>query len=82
MRGSCWLKVGSAMVAFGGSCDGGGALIGAVVPGEACASGGAGIGLTICRALVHAHGGTITASSAGIGQGTSVRFSVPRADAP
>jgi len=51
-------------------------------PARTRATGGAGIGLTICRALVHAHGGTITASSAGIGQGTSVRFSVPRADAP
>jgi signal transduction histidine kinase len=51
-------------------------------PARARATGGTGIGLTICRALVQAHGGTISASSAGAGQGTSVRFSVPRADAP
>jgi len=51
-------------------------------PARARATGGAGIGLTICRALVQAHGGTISASSAGAGQGTSVRFSLPRADAP
>lgn len=41
------------------------------------ASRGSGIGLTISRAIVEAHGGTIEASSPGIGGGTTVRFTLP-----
>lgn len=40
-------------------------------------SGGAGIGLTIARHLVYAHGGDIWAESDGIGKGTTVRFTLP-----
>ncbi|MBU6359736.1 MAG: HAMP domain-containing protein [Chloroflexi bacterium] len=40
-------------------------------------SGGAGIGLTIARHLVYAHGGEIWAKSAGLGKGTTVRFTLP-----
>jgi signal transduction histidine kinase len=36
--------------------------------------GGSGIGLTIARALITAHGGTLTAASAGPGSGA--RFTV------
>jgi signal transduction histidine kinase len=42
------------------------------------ASGGAGLGLAIARALVTAHGGQITAESAA-GKGTSITFSLPLA---
>jgi signal transduction histidine kinase len=45
-----------------------------VDPARDRAHGGSGIGLSIARALVHAHGGVITASSPGRGQGS--RFSV------
>ncbi len=40
-------------------------------------SGGSGLGLSIARELVTAHGGTIAASSAGPGEGTTVRFTIP-----
>lgn len=43
--------------------------------------GGSGIGLSITRALVHAHGGTITAHSAGVGTGTRVVIDLPTAAA-
>ena len=39
--------------------------------------GGSGIGLTIARHLVEAHGGEITASSQGLGRGSSFTFTVP-----
>jgi signal transduction histidine kinase len=39
--------------------------------------GGAGIGLSIARALVEAHGGTIGARSEGIGHGASVQITLP-----
>lgn len=42
--------------------------------------GGAGIGLSIARALVEAHGGRIEAHSAGHGSGTTFTVCLPRAD--
>jgi signal transduction histidine kinase len=39
--------------------------------------GGLGLGLTICRGIVEAHGGTITASSAGDGRGTTFVVRLP-----
>ncbi|MFF4548586.1 sensor histidine kinase [Streptomyces sp. NPDC001435] len=41
--------------------------------------GGTGIGLAIARALVHAHGGSITASSDGPGKGAVFRIGLPAA---
>jgi histidine kinase len=41
------------------------------------AGGGSGIGLTIARALVEAHGGRIWAESAGEGQGSVFTFTIP-----
>jgi signal transduction histidine kinase len=43
-------------------------------------SGGSGIGLTIVRALVAAHGGTATASSPGLGQGAVFTVTLPTAE--
>jgi signal transduction histidine kinase len=40
-------------------------------------TGGTGIGLTICMALVEAHGGRIWAESAGLGQGAAFSFALP-----
>jgi signal transduction histidine kinase len=40
---------------------------------------GAGLGLAICRAIVEDHGGRIWAESAGQGQGTTIRFTLPTA---
>ncbi len=45
-------------------------------------SGGAGLGLTICKGLVEAHGGRIWAESGGVGQGTRFSFTVPVAEEP
>jgi signal transduction histidine kinase len=39
--------------------------------------GGVGIGLTISRAIVRAHGGDVTASSAGLGRGATFAVSLP-----
>ncbi|HID54345.1 MAG TPA: two-component sensor histidine kinase, partial [Anaerolineae bacterium] len=44
---------------------------------RARASGGSGIGLTIARHLVEAHGGQIWAESAGLGQGSQFTFFLP-----
>ncbi|RYZ06430.1 MAG: hybrid sensor histidine kinase/response regulator [Myxococcales bacterium] len=38
---------------------------------------GAGLGLTICRAIVEAHGGRIWAESV-VGQGTTIKFTLPK----
>ena len=43
---------------------------------------GAGLGLTICKGLVEAHGGRIRAESDGIGRGTRFTFTVPVAEEP
>jgi len=39
---------------------------------------GLGLGLYLCRGIIVAHGGGITAESAGLDQGTSIQFTVPR----
>ena len=44
--------------------------------------GGLGMGLTIVRRLVELHGGTVRASSAGLGQGASFRVDLPLAPGP
>jgi signal transduction histidine kinase len=46
---------------------------------RARSSGGAGVGLTIARALVEAMGGRIWAESGGLGQGATFRFTLPLA---
>ena len=42
----------------------------------------AGLGLTICKGLVEAHGGRIRAESGGVGQGTRFTFTLPLAEEP
>ena len=49
-----------------------------VDPSRTRATGGAGVGLTIARAIIVAHGGTLTAFSAGPGTGATFRFSLPK----
>ncbi len=48
-------------------------------PARSRAQGGSGIGLTISRALVEAMGGEISASSPGLGKGSTFRFTLPMA---
>ncbi len=48
-------------------------------PARSRERGGSGVGLTIARALVEAHGGTLTADSEGAGTGTTFRISLPAA---
>lgn len=43
---------------------------------------GLGIGLSLVRRLVELHGGSVRASSAGAGQGTTIEVRLPRAPAP
>ena len=50
-----------------------------VDPARDRAHGGSGIGLTIARALITAHGGTITAASEGPGTGTRFTITLPAA---
>lgn len=45
---------------------------------DASTPGGRGIGLTIARSLVHAHGGTLTATSDGLGRGATFLVTLPR----
>ncbi|WP_395689240.1 PAS domain S-box protein [Caenimonas koreensis] len=45
--------------------------------GKSPTDSGLGIGLTLARSLVELHGGTLEASSAGRGQGSSFRFRLP-----
>ena len=52
----------------------------AVVGGEG--SLGAGLGLAICKGLVEAHGGRISARSDGQGQGTRITFTIPAVEEP
>ena len=52
-------------------------------PGQPRRSSGSGIGLTIARDIARAHGGEVTASSAGPGQGATFMLTLPlRASAP
>ena len=41
-----------------------------------------GLGLAICKGLVEAHGGRICAASDGVGQGTTITFTIPVAAEP
>ncbi len=43
--------------------------------------GGSGIGLAIARSLAQAHGGDVTATSAGLGRGATFTVRIPRASA-
>src|SRR5262249_36174068 len=47
-------------------------------PGER-SRGGLGLGLTLVRKLVHRHGGTVEATSPGVGKGSTLTVRLPRA---
>jgi two-component system sensor histidine kinase BaeS len=49
-----------------------------VDPSRTRATGGAGVGLTIARAIIEAHGGTLTAQSDGLGTGATFVMTLPR----
>jgi CheY-like chemotaxis protein len=49
---------------------------------EARGRGGLGIGLTVAKGLMELHGGTIAATSAGVGKGTEITLRLPRVAAP
>ena len=46
-------------------------------PGRPAAVGGSGIGLAIARGIARAHGGDITAESAGLGKGATFSLRLP-----
>ncbi len=46
-------------------------------PGTAAPATGSGIGLTIARNIARAHGGDVTAASAGPGQGAAFTLTLP-----
>ena len=50
-----------------------------VSPGGSTSSRGLGLGLAICKQIILAHGGSITARSRGLGLGTTISFSLPSA---
>ncbi|WP_168794213.1 PAS domain-containing hybrid sensor histidine kinase/response regulator [Paraburkholderia aromaticivorans] len=50
--------------------------------GQNSGEGGLGIGLTLCKSLVELHGGSIIASSEGLGCGSTFTLSLPLAAAP
>lgn len=51
-------------------------------PARPAAAGGSGIGLTIARGIARAHGGDITAESAGLGKGATFTLRLPQEPAP
>ncbi len=48
------------------------------LPGESRRSSGTGLGLVIVKAIVEAHGGRVWAESAGVGEGSTFSFELPR----